>query len=780
THWGYDNEGSSPDFDSETYRGPRPASEPETWAFRRLARRVGFQFMVNYHSAAELILYGTGWQVATPTPDDVIYETMAGDDAKPAIPGYDPDISAELYTTNGETDGDVQAKFGTLAFTPEMSTCDAASAVDPDDEWLPEDCGSGFEFPDDEALIQAEFLKNVPFALSVARSAADPDDPASVVGRKTTPFRVDAFDVSTGNPQTVAAVAKRALTKVQLRYRINGGPTKIAPAPLWAGGERYGDENNDYYAERRGVVKGTKAGDEVEVWFSGHNGLRRVASRHFTYSVESNTGADVLVIANEDYTGVNPTYPPEVTGPQYADLYVDALSAAGQTADVWDVDAQGVPHDLGVLSHYDAVVWYLGDNRLTQDPEDEAIDTPFGELPDIGVAERQQYLTIAVRDYLNEGGKLVHMGETAQYEGLTGISDAVGGLYYGLNGDPTAECHVDSVGGFFSDCLIMANDFRQYWLGAFGRIDLAGPPFVEGIGTQSGFNGTFGGPVVTGSNPVDEAGLLTPTSDVLPVDEFPQFASQATALYSLGESSPYNPIEGTRYAGVLHQDGTYARLTKTVDLTAATAAELQFSVSFDTEPSYDNVIVEARTVGQEDWTTLPEAGGATGTTVPAECSDPGFLLELHPFLRHYLSGAVCTPTGTTGDWNAMTGNSAGWQQVAFDLAAYAGSQVEVSISYVSDPGSGGVGMFVDDTHVVVDAVDDADGFEGGTSSWTPSAPPAGSPTDAAQWQISEALIELVAGTSTSDTYLFGFGLEQLDDAGDRADLIGNAFEDFFG
>ena len=64
--------------------------------------------------------------------------------------------------------------------------------------------------------------------------------------------------------------------------------------------------------------------------------------------------------------------------------HVAAIEAAGYDADVWDVDAQGVPHDLGVLSHYDAVVWYLGDNRLTQDPEDEFIDTPFGALPDIG------------------------------------------------------------------------------------------------------------------------------------------------------------------------------------------------------------------------------------------------------------------------------------------------------------------------------------------------------------------------------------------------------------
>jgi len=37
---------------------------------------------------------------------------------------------------------------------------------------------------------------------------------------------------------------------------------------------------------------------------------------------------------------------------------------------------------------------YLGDNRLTQDPEDELTGTfAFGPLPDLAVAERQQYLS---------------------------------------------------------------------------------------------------------------------------------------------------------------------------------------------------------------------------------------------------------------------------------------------------------------------------------------------------------------------------------------------------
>jgi murein tripeptide amidase MpaA len=96
TRWGYDEEGSSSSPDSQTYRGTAPASEPETRALDGLMSRMDFEFLVNYHSAAELLLYGTGWQVATPTPDDVIYQAMAGDDANPAVPGYDPDLSAEL------------------------------------------------------------------------------------------------------------------------------------------------------------------------------------------------------------------------------------------------------------------------------------------------------------------------------------------------------------------------------------------------------------------------------------------------------------------------------------------------------------------------------------------------------------------------------------------------------------------------------------------------------------------------------------------------------------
>ena len=54
------------------------------------------------------------------------------------------------------------------------------------------DCG--FVFPDDDALVQEEFERNLPFARSVAESADDPDDPETVIGIETKPFYIESED----------------------------------------------------------------------------------------------------------------------------------------------------------------------------------------------------------------------------------------------------------------------------------------------------------------------------------------------------------------------------------------------------------------------------------------------------------------------------------------------------------------------------------------------------------------------------------------------------------
>ena len=230
-------------------------------------------------------------------------------------------------------------------------------------------------------------------------------------------------------------------------------------------------------------------------------------------------------------------------------------------------------------------------------------------------------------------------------------------------------------------------------------------------------------------------------------------------------------------AAAVHTDDAYKRLTRTVDLTGVTAADkptLRTQLLWDTEPGYDNVIVEAHTTGADDWTTLPEAGGATRTTVPAECA-AGFYVGGAPVAEALpdRDDDGCIATGTTGAWNALTGASDGWQQVAFDLSAYAGKSVEISVSYVTDPGSGGHGVLADNASLVVGGTaTETEGFETSLGAWSVAGPPPGSPAVLKDWARTGALFQTYGAVTTDDTVLLGFGLEHVSSAADRKALIG--------
>ena len=173
--------------------------------------RVHFVYNKNDHTAAQLILWPFGWQVDTRAADEPVMTALAGDDENPAIETFDPDVGAELYTTNGDTNDHMYKSTRTLSFTPEGT----AAAT-----------GSVFAFQDSETDVQAEFERHVQFALDLARSADDPSRPVSHLGNKVPNFVVDDFKVSFGNPQTVQVNARRDLGKITLRYRVNGGRTQ--------------------------------------------------------------------------------------------------------------------------------------------------------------------------------------------------------------------------------------------------------------------------------------------------------------------------------------------------------------------------------------------------------------------------------------------------------------------------------------------------------------------------------------------------------------------------
>jgi Peptidase family M1 domain/Peptidase M1 N-terminal domain len=197
------------------------------------------------------------------------------------------------------------------------------------------------------------------------------------------------------------------------------------------------------------------------------------------------------------------------------------------------------------------------------------------------------------------------------------------------------------------------------------------------------------------------------------------------------------PHSGSQFAISQVADLSYKRLMHTISV-PADGAQLSFWIDRSTEFMWDFVFVEIHTVGQDDWTTLQDLNGHTSQDTGNVCP---FWLDIHPFLTHYQTGSRrgCDPSGTSGDWWAATGDSGDAEQWAFDLGAYAGSNVEVSISYASDDIVQAAGVFIDD--IVVSTGEGSTSFEADgdeMDGWTVPGAPAGSPGNENDWIVGTA------------------------------------------
>ena len=443
---------------------------------------------------------------------------------------------------------------------------------------------------------------------------------------------------------------------------------------------------------------------------------------------------------------------------------------------MYDVDARGrtAATKLGVLSHYDAVVWYTGDDVITREPGWGA-----GTASRLAMDEMLQ-----AREYLNEGGRILYTGKYAGHE----FAGGHGAQLY----DPTAANARCSDPAVTYRCLRLQgspsgdgiNDTLEYWFGASsvnegaGQDDEGNMFDVLGVdtpltGASFGFNGAD-----SAANQDHSASFLT-TSGRLDPAQFPQFTSWAAAKYDR-PGGPFAPHTGDHYVYSQIADVTYKQLTRTIDVPAG-GGNLSFWTSYDTEPDWDFLFVEAHTVGQDDWTTLPDANGNTSDAHGSEL--PGRLVRAAPVAgalpdaqrRRHLLARRAPPAR----WNAASGNSDGWQQWSIDLDAYAGKQVEVSISYASDWGTQGLGTFVDDVTLPdgtsTSFEDDADP----TGGWAISGPPPGSAPNGNNWERTTADgFPEGAVVATPQTVYMGFGFEGITGAAARADVMGKVMDDF--
>lgn len=425
--WALDEEGSSANPSGEDYRGPYANSEPENFAYDRLLRRIKPTANLNYHSAAQLLNSSFGFITNRPADDDTLSRSLTGTDGDAAVDPYQPDQASDLYVTHGETVDWAYFQFGTIGFTPELDTAATAGAS-----------GSSFVFPDDEDKVNAVFEKNLPLALNLAWSAAQKDfdrprnffdDESRYKVKATLDIQPTAFDVSYGGEQLVEAVVRRSLGPVDFAVSVSGPGGSNASTILrgadYQGGERYGDVPGKWFGRVRATIPaqiGTRritTGDTVRVIVRA-GGQQQDFSYRVAATQQDPSRKRVLVVAAEDYTGTAPNTTPYASAPRYLQQHVDALQAAGYETATFDVDAPGgqikYPTFLGVLSHFDAVLYETGDDLV---PQDAAETNPrrLGSATSLtGSTLISQWGAkgwFNLRDYLNEGGKVVLSGRNA-------------------------------------------------------------------------------------------------------------------------------------------------------------------------------------------------------------------------------------------------------------------------------------------------------------------------------------------------------------------------------
>lgn len=126
--WGYNDSGSSPNPESDAYRGTEPFSEPETQAVRYFCEQHQFKLALNYHTFSDLLIYPWGYEASIYTPDSALftqYGQLLTQDNKFRFGTANETVG---YVTNGSSDdwmyGEQSTKPPIYAITPEVGNAD--------------------------------------------------------------------------------------------------------------------------------------------------------------------------------------------------------------------------------------------------------------------------------------------------------------------------------------------------------------------------------------------------------------------------------------------------------------------------------------------------------------------------------------------------------------------------------------------------------------------------------------------------------------------------------
>ncbi len=122
-HW--NEAGTSPDVNNDTYAGPNAFSEPETQAIKWFCENRNFEFALNAHSYSNLLLFPIGWSTTEFAADHDYFQAFSSHQV--LFSGYANQKSTDLYPAAGDSDDwmyadDLLTKPAIFAQTPEVGS----------------------------------------------------------------------------------------------------------------------------------------------------------------------------------------------------------------------------------------------------------------------------------------------------------------------------------------------------------------------------------------------------------------------------------------------------------------------------------------------------------------------------------------------------------------------------------------------------------------------------------------------------------------------------------
>ena len=333
-------------------------------------------------------------------------------------------------------------------------------------------------------------------------------------------------------------------------------------------------------------------------------------------------------MAAEDYSG-NPNLfgPGAAPGPEFLSYYTNALQDARISYDVYDVDARSrtAPDPLGVLSHYKAVIWYTANDLYVREPTQPGGTGNSSSCDDEVIASATTSTTAA---------RLLVTGQQALQGAWPAPLQPARGSRRTRAASPTIRGpgQRDDPVGQKTNCVIVSDDFLQYYLGAWIDASIAATDDAVSTLPFKGFGGPFGRRVHAQRRRTRRTTRSTRRRSSRRRASCRATSSRSSTRRARSASTARRPTI---------RRGHEVRLRRVQRRGLAAAAPhdrpdrrhhrgLKFQISYDTEQDYDYVFVEAHTVGQDDWTTLPDKNGHTTNVVGGSCDIDWD--TVHPFL----------------------------------------------------------------------------------------------------------------------------------------------------